>query len=145
MIPLKRRRDAITWESIAKILDCGGLLLLANLLILLLVGGSLETLPGEATSEEVQEDVAQSFEVITSRLFTSQVGVDAHVTGCAGQRLPFAVGNMLLRLGISILLGHTEINNVDYISSLGVRATNEEVIGLDITVDKVLLVDRLDS
>ena len=35
-----------TWQTFAKILNGCRLLLLANLLVLLLVGGSLETLPG---------------------------------------------------------------------------------------------------
>ena len=142
---MEKTQSVVTWESIAKILDRGSLLLLSNLFILLLVGRSLETLPGEATSQEVQEDVSQSLEVVTSRLFSSQMGVDTHVAGCAGQRLPLAIRDMLLSFGISVLLGHAEINNMDNISSLSVRAANKEVIGLDVTVDQVLLVDRLDS
>jgi hypothetical protein len=43
------------------------------------------------------------------------------------------------------LLGHSEVNDVDYIGGLGVRATDEEVVGLDITVDQVLFVDCLNA
>lgn len=44
-------------EALAEVLDGGGLLLLANLFVLLLVGGSLETLPGQTAAEKVHEDV----------------------------------------------------------------------------------------
>lgn len=52
---------------------------------------------------------------------------------------------MLLGFGIPVLLGHTEIDDVDHIGGLRARATDEEVVGLDITVDEVLLVNGLDA
>lgn len=52
---------------------------------------------------------------------------------------------MLLRLWVAVLLCHSEINDVYNISSFRSRSANEEVVGLDITIDKVLLVDSLDS
>ena len=52
---------------------------------------------------------------------------------------------MLLGFGIPILLGHSEVDDVDNIGGLGVRATDEEVIGLYVTVDQILLVDCLNS
>jgi hypothetical protein len=42
------------------------LLLLTDLLVLLLVCGSLETLPGQASTEEVHKDVAERLEIIPS-------------------------------------------------------------------------------
>lgn len=52
---------------------------------------------------------------------------------------------MLLRLGVSVLLCHSKIHNVNHISRLRPRATNEEVIGFDITIYEVLFVNCLDS
>ncbi len=52
---------------------------------------------------------------------------------------------MLLRLGVAVLLSHAEINHVDDVSALRARAANEEVVGLDVTVDQILLVDGLDA
>jgi len=54
-----------TWEAIAQVLDGRRLLLLANLFVLLLVRGSLETLPRETSAEKVHEDVTQRLEVIS--------------------------------------------------------------------------------
>lgn len=48
-----------------------------------------------------------------------------------------------MSLGVAVLLGKAEINNVDLIATLA--DTHEEVVGLDITVDEGLGVDILDS
>lgn len=69
--------------------------------------------------------------------------VDTHITSGTRQRLALTVGNVLLGLGIAVLLGHTKVDDMDDVGSLGGRATNEEVVGLDVAVDKVLLVDCL--
>jgi hypothetical protein len=50
---------------------------------------------------------------------------------------------VLLGLGVTVLLSHTEVDNVDNVRVLAVGTTNEEVVRLDITVDEVLLVDGL--
>ena len=52
---------------------------------------------------------------------------------------------MLFRLRVSILLSHTKVDNVNNIGGFGPRATNQEVVGLDISVDEILLVDSLYS
>lgn len=48
-----------------KLRDRRRLLLLANLLILLLVCGSLEALPRQATAQEIQEHVPEALEVVS--------------------------------------------------------------------------------
>ena len=73
------------------------------------------------------------------------MGVDTHVTSSSGQRLSLSIRNVLLRLRVSVLLGHTEIDDVDYIGSFGARAPDEEVVGLDVTVDEVLFVYCLNT
>jgi hypothetical protein len=71
--------------------------------------------------------------------------VDAHVSSGTRQGLAFPIGNVLLGLGVTVLLGHAKVDNVDDVGALGARATDEEVIGLDVTIDEVLLVDGLDA
>lgn len=71
------------------------------------------------------------------------MGVDTHVSCSSGERLAFSIWNVLLRLGVAVLLGHTEIDNVDNVGSLGAGASDEEIIRLDISIDEVLLVDCL--
>lgn len=139
------RAEILTREAVAQVLDSSGLLLLSDLLILLLVGSSLQALPWEAAAQEIHKHVAQRLQVISPRLFATKVGVDTHVTGRTRQRLAFSVGNVLLRLGITVLLRHTKVDDVDDVGSLGARAADQEVVGLDVTVDEVLLVDGLDA
>ena len=47
----------------------GCLLLLTDLFVLLLVRRRFETLPRQASTEEVHENVTERLEIITSRLF----------------------------------------------------------------------------
>ena len=51
-----------------------GHLLLHDAVILLLLGGGLETLPGELAPAEVQHDVSERLHVITTRLFCTEEG-----------------------------------------------------------------------
>ena len=136
-------RDERTREAIAEILDRSCLLLLANLLVFLLVGCSLETLPWKTTSKEVHENVTQGFQIVPTRLFASKMGVDTHVTRRTREGLALPVWDVLLRLGVTVLLGHTEVDDVNYISTLRAWSADEEVIGLDVAIDEVLLVDGL--
>ncbi len=130
-------------EAFAELLDRGRLLLLANLLVLLLISSSLETLPRQATTQKVHKHVSKRLEIVSSRLLSAEMGVDAHVPGGSRERLAFPVGDVLLRLGVTVLLRHTKIDNVDDVGSLGARSSDQEIVGLDISVDEVLLVDGL--
>jgi hypothetical protein len=73
------------------------------------------------------------------------MGVDTHVSSGTGERLAFPVRDMLLCLGVTVLLRHTEVDNVNDIGALRAWAANKEVVRLDVAVDEVLLVDGLDS
>jgi hypothetical protein len=71
------------------------------------------------------------------------VGVDGGITGRAGKVLVLSVWDVEVSLGVAVLLGETEIDDVDLVTALA--DTHEEVVGLDITVDKGLCVDVLDA
>lgn len=95
------------------------------------------------------------------------MSVYAHVTRGPAQALTFSIRDMLLRLWITILFGHTEIDDMNdciqsavssyyplpsmmegkshTICALGPWPTYQEVVRLDIPVNQVLLVDRLDT
>jgi len=51
-------------------------LLLADLLVLLFLGGGLQSLPRQTASVEIHQDVPQAFHVVTSALLNSKVSVD---------------------------------------------------------------------
>jgi len=71
------------------------------------------------------------------------MGIDRSVPSGTSQVLVLPVGDMQVSLGVSVLLGETEINDIDLIASLS--NTHEEIVGLDISVDKVSRVNVFDS
>ena len=73
------------------------------------------------------------------------MGIDRHVSCCSTQTLSLSVRDMLLCFGVSVLFGHSEINNVNNIGGFGTGTTNEEVVGFDVSVDQVTVMDSLDS
>ena len=73
------------------------------------------------------------------------MSVYTHVASRPTQALAFPVRNVLLRLRIPILLGHTEVDDVDDVLGLSTWPADEEVIGLDVTVDEGLLVNGLNT
>ena len=52
---------------------------------------------------------------------------------------------MLFGLGIAILLGHAEVDDVDDIGGFGAGAADEEVVGFDVSINEVFLVNGLDA
>jgi hypothetical protein len=71
------------------------------------------------------------------------MGVDGGVTGSASQVLVLTVWDVEMSLRVAVLLGKTEIDHVDLVSTLS--NPHQEVIRLDITVDERFGVDVLDS
>jgi hypothetical protein len=88
--------------------------------------------------------VAEGLEVISARLLTAQMSINTHVSSGTREGFALAVWNVLLGLRVAILLRHAKIDDVDDVGCLGTRAANEEIVGLDVTVDEVLLVYGLD-
>ena len=72
-----------------------------------------------------------------------EMGVDAGITSGAGQVLVLSVGDVEMRLGVTILLGETEVDDVHLIATL--TDPHEEIVGLDVTMDEGLGVDVLDA
>lgn len=52
---------------------------------------------------------------------------------------------MLLGFWISVLFRHAEVYNVNNICCFRIWSANEKVVGFDVSIDQVLLVDRLDA
>ena len=127
----------------AQDLGGGGHLLLHDTVVLLLLGSSLQSLPGERATAEVEHDVAQRFHIITTRLLDTQVGVDTGVPCGPGEVLVLTVGNVEVSLGVTVFFGKTKVDDINLVAAL--TDTHEEVVGLDITVDEGLGMDVLDA
>lgn len=118
-------------------------LLLHDSVVLLLLGRRFETLPGQGTSQKVHEHVAQGLEVVSSRLFDTEMGVDRGISSGTGQVLVLSIGDVQVGLGVPVLFRQTEIDHVDLVAPLA--DTHQKVIRLDISMDKVSRMDVFDS
>lgn len=87
--------------------------------------------------------MANGFQIVTSTLLDSFVRRDRGVSGGAGEILAIFVRNMFT-LTILVALSETKVNDEDIVSSR-LSATDQEVIGLDITMDDPLVVHLLNS
>lgn len=141
----------LRWEALAQFRNWGGLLLLANLFVLLLISGCLQSLPWQTAPQKVHKYMAKCLQIIASGLLPTKMGVNAHISCCSGERFPLPVWDVLLRFGVSVLLRHSKVHDVNYffagvlLAGSVAQLSDQEVIGLNIAVDKVLLVDCLDT
>jgi hypothetical protein len=71
------------------------------------------------------------------------VSVDAGIAGGTSQVLVLSVWDVEVRLGIAVLFGESKVDDIDLVAAL--TNTHEEVVWLDITVDKRLGVDVLNA
>ena len=72
-------------------------------------------------------------------LTDAQMGVDGGIAGSAGEVLILAVGDVLVRPGVTVLLSQAKVDDVDQVAFLA--KPHKEVVGLHVSVDEVLGVD----
>ena len=113
------------------------------MIVFLLLGSSLETLPWQGTTKEVREDIGQGFKVIATCLLNSQMGVDGHITSRASKILVLPVGNMEMSLLAVELLGETKIDNIELIASF--TDAHKGVVRLDVAMNEILRMYVFDS
>jgi len=87
--------------------------------------------------------VTDGLEVISPGLLIAEMGVHGGIAGGTGQVLAVAERDVLT-VGRLETLGESEIDNIDCVLCL-VVAANQEVIGLNVTMDDALLVHNLDA
>ena len=105
-------------ESSAKEVGGCGHLLLHDTVILLLLRGSLEALPGQSAAQKVHKDIGEGLEIISTGLLNAQVRVDGSVTSGTSQVLVLPVRNMKMCLGVAELLRKTEVDDVNLVATL---------------------------
>ena len=57
--------------------------------------------------------MSEGLQVVPPRLFFAQVSIDAHVSGCAREGFVLSVGNVFVGVGVDVLLGQAEVDDVD--------------------------------
>lgn len=125
-----------------KLFDGGLLLLLFNVGILLGLGSARKSLPRKRAAQEVENNVTNGFQVVSSGLLITEMGVDGGIPGGSGQVLAISEWDVLT-VGRLETLGETEINDVDSVLSL-VVASNKEVIRFDVTMNDAFVMDDFD-
>ena len=85
-------------------------LLLADLLVLLLLGRRFQALPRQRAAHEVHDDVAERLEVVPSTLLDAEVRVDAGVARRARQALALLVRDVGARAHVAVLLRQAEVD-----------------------------------
>ena len=85
--------------------------------------------------------MADCLQIIASALFNALMGSNRGISGSSSEILAVLVRNVLT-LTVLIALGQTEVNDENVVSS-GLGASDQEVIGLDITMNDTLLVHFL--
>ena len=133
----------LVWEATTEKIGGGGHLLFHDPVVLLFLCGSFEALPWKRTAEEIHEDVSKGLEIVAASLLNTQMSIDGGVTSGAGQVLVLPVGNVKVGLRVSIFLGETEIDYIHLVAAL--PDSHQEVIRLDVTVNKVPRMDVLDA
>lgn len=87
--------------------------------------------------------MADGFQIVSARLFNSFVCIDRSVSCSACQVLAIFVRDMLT-FTVFKALCQSEVNDVDLILRL-ISATNQEVVGFDVSMNDSLLVNFLNS
>lgn len=126
----------------AQVFERGLDLLLLDGSILLVLGSAGKSLPWERAFKQVEQDVADTFQIIASGLFFTLMGRNGGISGGTSQILSILVWNMI-SLTIHVALGKTKVNDVDEVTG-GLGRSDEEVIRLHITMDNSLGVDLLE-
>ena len=130
-------------EAAAQDLSGSCHLLLHDSIVLLLLGSRLQSLPRKRTTTEVEHHIAQGLHIITTRLFDTKMCVDTGISSGTSQVFVLTVWNVEVSLWVAVLLGKTEINDVDLIPTF--PDAHEEVVRLDVAVNEGLGVDVFDA
>ena len=131
------------WVPAAKLFKRGLNLLLLDVVVLLVLGATWQALPGELSFDQVEQNMTDSLQIVSPGLLDALVRGNRGISGRARQILSILVGDVLT-FTVFVALGQTEIDDVDIVPS-SISSTDEEVIGLDITMDDALFVDLLDA
>ena len=112
-------------------------------LVLLSFAVDLNTLPGEFPNQEVEEQVPQRLQIISSALFISFVRSNTGIASSSYETLSSLDGYVLTSLEVSVSFSKAKVNDVDRLAVL--PAPSHEVVSLDIPVYKSLSMDLLKS
>jgi hypothetical protein len=131
------------WVALTKLLKRSLQLLLLDILVLLVFVLSWKVLPWKRASEEIKNNVTNSFEIVPPRLLLTHMRCQTCIPSSSCQIFTFDKWDVLA-LRILKALGKSKINNVNVVfRKLG--STNQEIVRLNIPMDDSLLMHFLNS
>jgi hypothetical protein len=130
-------------ETLAEHLNRSRHLLFTDFLVFLFLCCSFESLPRQAASVEVHEDVSQALHVVAATLLNTKMGVDGGVSGSSCQVLVLSVRNVLTGPVVSVLFGQSKVDQEEFVAVT--PNTHQEVVWLDVTMNEILIVDVFNS
>lgn len=130
------------WVALAELVEASLQLFLLNVLILFILILSWKILPWERSSKEVDDHMADSFQVISTRLFLTKMGSEGGVPGGSCQIFAFYEWDVLA-LRILVTFSQTEINDIDVIASS--VSTDQKVVGFYVSVNYPFLMNFFNS
>lgn len=89
-------------------------------------------MPRKTSSQEVHDNVADAFEIITTTLLNAEMSGDRGVTSSAGKTFVAAVRDVLPSFRVAEMLGEAEVDDVDCGRALA--EAEKEVVRLDVPV-----------
>jgi len=105
--------------------------------------GSFEILPRKRSFAEIDDQIAQSFQVVTPGLFDTEMGVNRGVSGSSSQSFVLAVGNVPMRFGVEVHFSETKINDINSVAMFA--DSHEEIFGLNVAMDKRFCMNILNA
>lgn len=126
-----------------QVLDRCDRLLDLDLLILFLLGLCGQPLPRQVPSDEVHEDYADLFKVISAGLLYPQMGVETCISRRPRQTLVILEGDVTAALRIFVPLSQTKVDNVNNVLIL--PGSDQEIVRFDISVKKSILMHELNT
>ena len=118
-------------------------LLLLDVVVLLVLAATGQALPWERAFDEVEKHVTNGLQIVSSGLLNALVSGNRSVPSSSSQIFAILVRDVL-SFAILVAFGQTEVDDVDVVARR-LRASNQEIIGLDVSVNYALVVDLLDS
>jgi len=131
------------WLIQTQLVDCDLLLLALNVVVFLVLGSTRQTLPWKRSTQEVEQNVSNSLQVVSSRLLITNVCVERSVTGRTSQILTLTEGNVFV-LAVLVALSQTEINDINVVLC-AFGSAYQEVVRFDIPMDNPFFMHFLNA
>ena len=130
-------------QVLAQVVDGRLLLLFLDVGVLLGLRSAGKALPRQRALEEVKDDMTDSLKIISTGLLVTKMSVDRGISGGTSEVLTISEWDVLA-VGRLVALGESKIDDIHRVLGL-VVAANQEVVGLNVTMNNAFLVDNLDS